>query len=275
MLELSPFVLVVLTLAVLAGLPHGAFDFYIAKRLGQLQSIPQQAFWASRYLAIGIGFIAFWVVFPVAGLSVFLFVSALHFGRDYYPQQHGLALAAGTIILGLPMLFNATIVNTIFNQLMVTPVQAEWIINITLVFMAVAAGMIFLDLLKSGKKALSQRANLIIALGALFWSAVLFHPLIYFALFFALLHSPKHMREQWAKLDSNQRKTALGVIAALTVMPILAAGVVGTMLQGTWDQRLITLIFIGLAALTMPHMVLLEREHHALGMANRDDKTDG
>ena len=74
MIELSPFYSVILLLAVLAGLPHGAFDLHIAKRLGLCDSPSQVALWLLKYLCFSAAMIAFWLLSPSLALSLFLLI---------------------------------------------------------------------------------------------------------------------------------------------------------------------------------------------------------
>lgn len=257
MVELSPFVVIALIAAVIAGLPHGAFDIFIARRHGLWQTPTQLGWWMSQYIAVGGLTIALWWLSPVVGLALFLLVSALHFGRDYFPRNAFLATSTGAIILGLPMLFHPQDVEGVFQQLFLTEVEAN---GLVLLFSGLALlGLLHrLCVVDRNLQALVKWVAwlLIFTVGAF-----AFHPLIYFALFFAFSHSPTHLRNQWRKLDPEQQTYAVWVLLGLTVAPIVIAVVIGTQFTFDWSQSALALVFIGLAALTMPHMILLERDY--------------
>ncbi|RUO42041.1 hypothetical protein CWE22_07820 [Pseudidiomarina aestuarii] len=257
MVELSPFVVIALVAAVIAGLPHGAFDIFIARRHGLWQTPKQLGWWVSQYLAVGGLTIALWWLSPVVGLALFLLVSALHFGRDYFPRNALQATGTGTIILGLPMLFHPQDVEWVFQQLFLTEAGAN---GLVLLLSGLALLGLFQRLYSVGR---NLRANMKWIAWLLIFSsgAFIFHPLIYFALFFAFSHSPTHLRNQWRRLEAEHRKYAIWVLLGLTVAPVVAAILIGTQLTFDWSQSALALVFIGLAALTMPHMILLERDY--------------
>ncbi len=97
----------------------------------------------------------------------------------------------------------------------------------------------------------------IAALGIL---AAVAPPLIAFATFFCAMHSPRHILRtaDYASDVSKPLLWATGFAPMLLVLGMVAAA---------WlhfgsvpvDDRLLRIMFIGLAALTVPHMVLVER----------------
>jgi Brp/Blh family beta-carotene 15,15'-monooxygenase len=257
MIELTPLLSVILLLAVLAGLPHGAFDLHIAKRLGLCDTPTQLTLWLLKYVSLSAAMIAFWLLSPSFALSLFLLLSALHFGRDNFPHQPVAATALGLIIIGLPLLFAPQEVATIFSQLLLSAPQAELVVSVFSVLCWISVVLLMATLLSSS----AQREAVIVLLLALSLVAWLSHPLVYFALYFSLSHSPRHLRQQWAQLSSTERRPALFLVSLFTVLPIVAALLAAPLLSGHWSERIIALVFIGLAALTMPHMMLLEQAY--------------
>ncbi len=84
-------------------------------------------------------------------------------------------------------------------------------------------------------------------------------PLAAFTVYFCAMHSPRHILRTLSGLQSAQASNAL----ALALWPTLAVlataawfGLLATDLPV--ETRLMQLVFVGLAALTLPHMVLLE-----------------
>ena len=101
---------------------------------------------------------------------------------------------------------------------------------------------------------------------AVVWTtAAVLPPLMYFAVYFCALHSIRHFTATMRVVPNGRR--ALSVAVVLSVIVTLAAllatfqGMTGTSVATT-DQG-IRVIFIGLAALTVPHMILVDRFRRA------------
>ena len=94
--------------------------------------------------------------------------------------------------------------------------------------------------------------------GSLFW---LCPPLVGFALYFCLLHSSRHIRTVFQKLPGTLRRReilwqALGFTLACWFAAAWAFWGLAT--AGPIDAALLRVVFIGLAALTLPHIVLVD-----------------
>ena len=87
--------------------------------------------------------------------------------------------------------------------------------------------------------------------------ALIAPPLVFFAVYFCALHSARHLREGFAA-ESRGRLT-VGIAVLYTVVPILAAaGALFAVSQGaSLDASILQVVFIGLAGLTVPHMILV------------------
>ena len=79
--ETQVFVLVFLIIAL--GIPHGAYDYQVAKRMGVINSRYHIAVFYTVY--IGLVFFSFyaWYSFPFFSLLAFLLLSSWHFGSDW------------------------------------------------------------------------------------------------------------------------------------------------------------------------------------------------
>jgi Brp/Blh family beta-carotene 15,15'-monooxygenase len=97
--------------------------------------------------------------------------------------------------------------------------------------------------------------------GIIWIAAACLTPLIYFVVYFCMLHSVRHFSNAFASLDYPHQ--GLRVATLLSVVTVFA-GVIGfIVLQGfkpeLLEQSILRIIFIGLAALTVPHMILVDR----------------
>lgn len=97
----------------------------------------------------------------------------------------------------------------------------------------------------------------LLAVGAL---TTLAPPLIGFAVFFCGMHSARHILRTIAY--GRPMEPWMVLVSGLIPMGIVLAGsVLGWEFLGntSFDARLVQLVFVGLAALTVPHMALIER----------------
>jgi len=95
--------------------------------------------------------------------------------------------------------------------------------------------------------------------------AIVLPPLVSFALYFCFWHSRGHMLRLWQSLKLTERRRSGREAAAYTVISWLVAGLIFYYFQTPSTAALIKLTFIGLAALTLPHMLLVDyadRKHH-------------
>ncbi len=86
-------------------------------------------------------------------------------------------------------------------------------------------------------------------------------PLVYFLVYFCFLHSPRHLRLALNSVQGPARRSALKSAAFNTLITLLLALPFGLYLfyTSSLEQSLLQLVFIGLAALTVPHMLLMAR----------------
>ena len=98
------------------GIPHGAFDPFIAKSRGLWRTAPGLAAFIVVYVGLAIAVIALWILFPVVSLVLFLLISAWHFGADW-SLNIVVRCGMGMIILGLPALAFGEETATIFRLL--------------------------------------------------------------------------------------------------------------------------------------------------------------
>ena len=102
--------------------------------------------------------------------------------------------------------------------------------------------------------------------------ALLLPPLVFFLVYFCALHSPRHLRNATQSADPGDRRRMIGVAAAYTVLTLVAAALVWPWLAGnlasaaTLETHLVRIVFIGLAALTWPHMIVVMLSERRGGM---------
>lgn len=275
-LEEKSELLLVALLITLLGVPHGALDTLLAYESFRLKTL-------SRWLAFGVAYFVpaslvvwLWATFPSVFLVGFLVISLIHFSGDPQdavekseifttPTGYGrcrskrqVPLAArvlyGGAVLILPTLLHETEVARLFSWLVGTAAAAPVIVWVhRLAWPWLLAGAVAgwkcwkLDCLGG----LEILATLALAVAA--------PPLIAFTVFFCAMHSARHiLRMVGLSAQSSPRFLALASLAP-TLLFMLLLGV------GRWwlrefvlEAQVVQLLFVGLAAVTLPHMILVE-----------------
>ena len=249
-----------------AGLPHGAADAWIAAREGLARGLPGKAVFLAVYSGLALLVIAAWLVFPVMSLALFLATSVWHFGNDSRTDLHPVArIATGLIILGAPAAFHATAVSEAYGILSgdraaaIVPAQAAlfWLGCLALP-LTLALTPARLPLLA---RATPGRISHLIEMILLVVLAAFLSPLVYFAVYFCGVHSPRHLGRVIRLFPERSGSGFWGALTALTLIPVLAGAAAWGWLSTAGQQpdaAGLQVLFIGLAALTLPHMLLVD-----------------
>ena len=252
---------IALLFVVLIGLPHGAFDGAIANHLGAGRSLVEAAKFIISYCASAGLVIAIWIMFPAVTLTLFLMISMIHFGRGDASEKLGpvfmlqVLLHGGLPIFGI-IYFQQSSVIPLFDAL--TNGASDLAIltsNIMIPVMALMAGVYGLMAFRDAS--LRARFAEFIFLAVVF---VFLPPLVSFALYFCIIHTGRHMRRIWHVLASTSSPKGLyRQVAGFTLASWLVGGTAFLWLEsGDLDAALLQVVFIGLAALTVPHMILVD-----------------
>lgn len=249
----------VLALAVaVTGLPHGALDPWVAWRAGLWRRRRGLVAFNLAYVGIAALVVAAWRLAPGPSLALFLAISAWHFAGDWRQDLPGWARAvAGVAMLGLPAWRWPTQVEAIFAVL-AGPDGASIASGLH-----VAAPWLALAMAATALVALRRSRITAIELAAVAALALLLPPLVYFIIYFCALHSLRHLRMAMRDADARSRPRMAGVALLYTVLTLVAAALAWPWLAAagappaTPDTDLLRLVFIGLAALTLPHMLVV------------------
>ena len=252
---------IALLFVVLIGLPHGAFDGAIANHLGAGRSLAEAAKFITSYCAAAGLVIVIWIMFPAVTLTLFLIISMIHFGRGDASAQSRpvfmmqVLLHGGLAIFGI-IYFQQSSVVPLFEALTNgdsnLPILTS---NIMVPVMGLTAGVY--SLMAFRDSSLRARFAEFVLLAVVF---AFLPPLVSFALYFCIIHTGRHMRRIWHVLASSSSPVGLYKQAAgFTLASWLAGGMAFIWLEtGNLDAALLQVVFIGLAALTVPHMILVD-----------------
>lgn len=248
--------IVAASLICVLGVPHGALDTLFARQLLGIRTVGGWLAFAAVYLLLGALVAGVWYLQPALFLLGFLLISAAHFSGDPasgtpWPAR----LLYGGAIIVLPAILHAAEMTRLF-ALLVGPDAAAltvpWLEALAWPWLAavVAAALhlAWADWLTALE--ISSAAAL----------AVLAPPLIAFVLFFCGMHSARHI----LRTVRYSGHPASRLLVGTALLPLAGTAAIAAaawhFLPGTpLDARLVQLLFVGLAALTVPHMALVER----------------
>lgn len=251
-------------LVLLLGMPHGAFDVLVARRLIGAAGFKGWALFSMGYLGLSAAVVGVWIVTPTLFLCAFLIASALHFAGDPATGVTRISrgLYGGAVIV-LPALWHGEELQRLLGLVagpdsaaLVAPVLSQ------LALPWLTATMLACVLqFRTSRLAACESAGL----AAL---AVAAPPLVAFCAYFCLMHSPRHVLRTFANLQRAEARQAVALAVWPTLAVLIAAAMVFWLASGvSLEARVMQLVFVGLAALTLPHMVLIERARRAASSA--------
>ena len=194
-------------------------------------------------------------------LALFLIISVIHFGWGDASAKFGLpffvqiVLHGGVPVFGI-IYFHPDEVASLFSILTFGAPDLAMRLGQLAAPILLCLGVLY-AVLAFHESALRGRFIEIIIITALLAALP---PLVGFALYFCIIHTSRHMRRIWHILTATAApKRLIMQAAAYTIASWLFGAVAFLWLnESTLEAELIQIIFIGLAALTVPHMILVD-----------------
>jgi beta-carotene 15,15'-dioxygenase len=240
-------------IVIVLGAPHGALDVAVTAHRQRFNPNWNVGRFLAAYVGFAAGIGALWYLLPGVCLAAFLLVSAFHFGGDWVTARWSLS----RIIFGAAILLAPTIAH--FDQV---EVIFSWLAPAT------EAGTIARVMLWLSPVVIC--AALVIAVGrvaqrpeyceflAVLTAALVLPPITFFALYFCLLHSVRHMvetRTELAHLSVGDLLRLGWRYAALAICGSLLGALLFQHLD--FGPAFISAVFVTLASLTGPHIFLM------------------
>ncbi|MDA9084666.1 Brp/Blh family beta-carotene 15,15'-dioxygenase [Candidatus Pelagibacter sp.] len=270
-LIISPVVCLFLILSI--GISHGALDNQKGKKLSQLYNIKKPYFFYLVYPLAGISIIIFWFFFPTVSLILFLVIASYHFGKEdteFLVSNKNISnlilyFLKGALIIISPLMFHFVETINIFKLLLIQNEKFYLFLNfiednnILLISLSVSLLANIYYFLKDFKI-----INILIFLD--FFSIIILNyfltPLIAFTVYFCFLHSFRHSISLIVELNDNSLKkgaiTFIKKAMPLTVLTAIFYAISLYFLSNYYqlNDAILKVIFIGLASLTFPHILL-------------------
>lgn len=242
-------------LVLFLGVPHGALDPIFARHLYAVSSLVGWIIFVATYVGLALLVIGFWWLAPAVFLIFFLAASTLHFSGDLAAGTPWLSrLLYGGAVIVLPTLLHAPEMARLFGYLVDANAANHFVSALAFLAWPWVVGISLSALLTFKRDWLTA---LELTAGSLLLLVV--PPLLSFTLFFCVMHSARHAlrTQRYASLSWRQLLlTSLAPTAAVAAAALLTWWVVK---DAPLDMRMVQFVVIGLAALTAPHMLLVER----------------
>ena len=265
--------LICLFLILIVGVSHGSLDHIKGKKLLKIFELNNVYIFYLTYILIAISVIILWKIIPSVFLLFFLIVASFHFGKEdtqflinensYYIQL--LFLLKGSLIILAPMYFHFDETVSIFKLLLIDNeffykslgfIETNKILLFGIILSTLSSIILFV------KKFELKKFTIFLDYFSILIINYYFSPLIAFTFYFCFLHSIRHSIALMSELDEKNLKNGLKVFIRKAIpLTILTAAfaLIGLFLLNNiydFDSSILKIIFIGLASLTFPHILL-------------------
>ena len=267
----SPLICLLLILSI--GISHGSLDNLKGEKLLKIFGINNLFIFYLLYILIAIAVIILWIIIPSISLIIFLIVASYHFGKEdtqfliienSYLNQF-LYFMKGSLIVLAPIYFHFDETINIFKSLLIDNenfyeflnfIEKNKILLFGVILSTLANIILFIQKFEIKKFAIFFDYFSILILN------YYFSPLLAFTLYFCFLHSIRHSITLIIELEKNDLNLGFKMFVKKALpLTILTASLclIGLYFINntyTFDSSILKIIFIGLASLTFPHILL-------------------
>ena len=269
--SISPLICLLMILSI--GISHGSLDNVKGEKLFKIFGINNTLIFYLSYFLISVIVIILWIIFPTITLIIFLIFASYHFGkedtqflinnRSYFTQM--LYFFKGFLIILSPLYFHFQETVAIFKLLLIDNEMFYLSLNFIETNKVIQLG-IFCSTLSSIFLFLKnfEIKKFIIFLD--YFSILILNyylsPLLAFTIYFCFLHSIRHSISLTIELDPNSVSKGFRLFVKkalpLTILTGVFSFIALYLLSNSYnlDSAILKVIFIGLASLTFPHILL-------------------
>ena len=265
-LKSKDFLILCFFLILSIGISHGALDNLKGKKLLKILKFKSIFVFYIGYITLSLFVILCWILIPTLTLTIFLVVACYHFGKedtDFLVKKKSffinlLFTLKGSIIIISPLLFNFQDTADIFKLL-------NFDISIFGINQIFLYSILFLSFSSNIALSLNQESDFKSLIIMDFISILILNfflsPILAFTIYFCFLHSLRHSFSLIFELSKNFKRGAFMFIKKalpLTIATVLIYVISFYYLNNLFviDETIYKLIFIGLASLTFPHILL-------------------
>jgi Brp/Blh family beta-carotene 15,15'-monooxygenase len=257
-LKISPVVCFFLIATV--GVSHGGLDHKKGSKVLKIFNLKNMKFFYLIYILFSLFIILMWLVLPALTLFIFLIIASYHFGKEdsVFENRPNIKLfnifllTKGLLIILAPFYFHSQETIKIFEDLNVKLLPIDSNILICLITLSLISNLVI-----SRNFFLSLLDSLTIILLNL-----TFEPLTAFTIYFCFLHSIRHSFSLINEINSKNFKKGLFVFSKRALPLTFLTGIIFLISLFILNKyyllnaAIMKVIFIGLASLTFPHILL-------------------
>jgi Brp/Blh family beta-carotene 15,15'-monooxygenase len=262
-----------LLLILIIGVSHGSLDHIKGQKLLKLFNLESIFIFYITYILISGVVIATWMLLPSVTLIIFLIIASYHFGkedtqfliinRSYLTQI--LYFFKGFLIILAPLYFHFQETVAIFKLLLIDNeifylclnfIETNKVIQLGILCSTLSSIFLFLKNFEIKKFVIFLDYFSILLLN------YYLSPLLAFTIYFCFLHSIRHSISLAIELDPNSVANGFRLFVKkafpLTILTGVFSFIALYLLSNSYnlDSAILKVIFIGLASLTFPHILL-------------------
>ena len=262
----NSFLIFSLFLILSLGISHGALDHIKGKKLLKILNYKSTLIFYILYILISLSVILLWVLFPKILLLAFLFVASFHFGKEdsefinYKQKNEVIYFFKGSLVITAPLLFHKEETLKIFNNLNFDISQSLFISDEFLILFILIS--LFTNILLSLSKQIDVKLLLMMDFASILLLNYFLNPILAFTFYFCFLHSIRHSISLSIELNPNSVISGFRLFVKkalpLTILTGVFSFIALYLLSNSYnlDSAILKIIFIGLASLTFPHILL-------------------
>ena len=256
-----------LFLILIIGISHGSLDNIKGERLLKLLGYKSNYIFYLSYIMISLLIIFSWLISPNLVLFIFLIVASYHFGKEdtvftikrNFPFNEILFFFKGSSVITAPLLLQRESTNEIFASLNFNIFESLFFNDFSLTIFLILS--LFSSIYISKGKAIHFKSVMLLDYFSIIILNLFLTPVLAFTIYFCFLHSIRHSFSLINELDKSFNKGLKKFI--IRAIPLtLVTGLIFLIsiyfLNNLYkvDEAIYKVIFIGLASLTFPHILL-------------------
>ena len=260
-------IILCLLLILTIGISHGSLDNIKGKKFLKILNIKSMPTFYIGYSLISLFVILIWIIFPKSLLLIFLIIAAYHFGKedaDFLEKEKKiydeiLYFLKGSVVIISPLIFHKIETILIFQSLNFNISGVIFIDSMFLYFFLFLS--FFSGFFLSFNKNMEIKFLLIMDFFSILILNYFLNPLLAFTIYFCFLHSIRHSLSLMLQLNKNIKKSFFLFIKKALPLSLITAFIYLLFLYFLnnyyeLNESIYKIIFIGLASLTFPHILL-------------------
>ena len=247
------------------GITHGSLDHIKGKKLLKILGFKSSTIFYIGYITVGLITVIIWLLFPKFLLFLFLIVAAFHFGKEdseFLSKSKNFELIyffKGSLIVASPLLFHKNETLVIFKSLNFD-ISTNILINNEILYLFILLSFVS-NIILSFNKSFDAKSLLLMDFLSILILNYFLNPVLAFTFYFCFLHSIRHSISLIKEINTNLKKgLPIFIKKALPLTIISIFGYIFALYilnnYNELNESIYKVIFIGLASLTFPHILL-------------------